>query len=107
MPERMTRPPACRMRNVRGGDRTRPQRGGCHKACDWRADRRCGAYGVRQHAPGRGAGGAVLKLAGLVLIVVGVWERAARVWNTAGIVMKFLSARLLLFDEHLLTCHGV
>ena len=28
-------------------------------------------------------------------------------WNTAGIVMKFLSARLLLFDEHLLTCHGV
>ena len=80
MPERMTRPPACRMRNVRGGDRTRPQRGGCHKACDWRAVRRGGAYGVRQHAPGRGAGGEILKfgsskglkLVGLVLFVVGV-----------------------------------
>ena len=77
---RMTRPPACLMRNVRGGDRTRPQGGGCHKACDWRAVRPCGAYGVRQHAPGRGAerevlkfvNAGVLKLVALVLLVVGV-----------------------------------
>ena len=78
MPERMTRPPACRMRNVRGGDRTRPQGGGCHKARDWRAVRPCGEYGVLQHAPGRGAVLGNSKVRRSVFLVLVVAPRLSR-----------------------------
>ena len=98
----MTRPPAGLVRNVRGGDRTHPQGGGCHKARDWHAVLPCGAYGVRQHATGRGAGRGVLAFVNArvlkrdmrFLVMLGVRERAARVRDSAaGIPSLRLLAR--------------
>ena len=76
----MTRPPACRMCNVRGGDRTRGAAAASKELATRPVRRPPGAYGVRQHAPGRGAGGevlkfvnaGVLKLGKSVLVVLGV-----------------------------------
>jgi hypothetical protein len=46
-------------------------------------------------------------LVALVLLVVGVWERAARVWDTAGKVRMFVRAIMHLLEKRWLTCHGV
>ena len=75
----------------------------------------CGAYGVRQHAPGRGAGrevlkfvnAGVLKLGKSVLFVLGVYERAARVWDTAGELCELIGAIVRDLERLLLICHGV
>ena len=69
----MTRPPACRMCNVRGGDRTRGAAAAGKEPATRPVRRPPGAYGAaRRRAPGRGAGGEVLKLEMQLLVVLGV-----------------------------------
>ena len=100
---RMTRPPACLVRNVRGGDRTRGAAAAGKEPAtrpDWRPP---GAYGAAlRRAPGRGEGEMSSQLQRFYVLKAdmrvmrlsrGVGERA-RVWNTAGKALAVYGVRL-------------
>ena len=111
MPERMTRPPACLVRNVRAATvrvrraaaATKPATGEPSVAAA-----RMACVSTRPDVErGEKGGSSLVRELGRLVTCHGVWERAARVWNTVGVVRLIGIAIVHLLESHWLTCHGV